>query len=544
MAEHLETLGTSLPGGVASQSPQPPDADQILQRCREEFHYLYYTTNDTRILDDFTLCEDCNITNEELEILELSGVCRPYDFSYMPLIYYMYASIFVIALFGNLLVLYTVVTSRKMHTVTNFFIANLAVGDLLIMVFCVPFSVASIIVLQYWPFGEGLCIFVNYCQAISIFVSAYTLVAISVDRYLAIIYPLRPRMTRLQAKVIIGAVWLLALLTTLPIAVFSRLHSLERRSYQYYEREVCMEYWPDEVLKPYYTLALMVLQYFLPLVVLIFTYSRIICQVWGQPGSPHKHQRTMQAPDMASPDTAHGLLRKSTNDPSPAKMIRMTLAVVTVYSLCWLPFNVLITTLDWYEEAQEWVHLHHVWFVFHWLAMSHACYNPLILCWMNTKFREGFLNVFYHLLPCCRERIAECLLKLRQTSGLQRAYTYSTALGSSRTSRNQRYVDDPLQRRGSCCSSTGFVPLQQPTTDVPLRVFRTCSLQTSANGLYRCGARVSTSTSDLQIRASDLQHYHISGRGEAERARARMQYLEVPHLQHQGGQVKAVESKV
>lgn len=164
MDEHLDTPGTSLPGGVAFQSPQPPDADQILQRCREEVHYLYYTTNDTRILADFTLCEDCNITNEELEILELSGVCRPYDFSYMPLIYYMYASIFVIALFGNLLVLYTVVTSRKMHTVTNFFIANLAVGDLLIMVFCVPFSVASIIVLQYWPFGEGLCIFVNYCQ--------------------------------------------------------------------------------------------------------------------------------------------------------------------------------------------------------------------------------------------------------------------------------------------------------------------------------------------------------------------------------------------
>lgn len=164
MTEYHKPLDASSPDGVAFRSPHVPDADQILQRCREEIHYLYYNTNDSLMLADFTLCEDCNITNEELEILEMSGVCRPYDFSYMPLIYIMYASIFVIALFGNLLVLYTVVTSRKMHTVTNFFIANLAVGDLLIMVFCVPFSVASIIVLKYWPFGEGLCIFVNYCQ--------------------------------------------------------------------------------------------------------------------------------------------------------------------------------------------------------------------------------------------------------------------------------------------------------------------------------------------------------------------------------------------
>ncbi|KAK4288615.1 hypothetical protein Pmani_038363 [Petrolisthes manimaculis] len=162
-----------------------------------------------------------------------------------------------------------------MHTVTNLFIANLAVGDLLIMVLCVPFSVASIIVLQYWPFGGALCVFVNYFQAVSIFVSAYTLVAISLDRYLAIIYPLRPRMTRCQAKIIIGVVWAMALLTTLPIPLVSGLHPIvENRVYQHYEYQVCREIWGSEVLRQYYTMALMVLQYFIPLIVIIFTYSR------------------------------------------------------------------------------------------------------------------------------------------------------------------------------------------------------------------------------------------------------------------------------
>ena len=113
----------------------------------------------------YSVCDHCNFTDGDLETLFTSGTCTPSDFSsYMPVIYQMYTCIFVIALLGNILVLYTVASNRKMHTVTNLFIANLAVGDLLIIVFCVPFSVASIIVLQYWPFGEAMCVFVNYAQ--------------------------------------------------------------------------------------------------------------------------------------------------------------------------------------------------------------------------------------------------------------------------------------------------------------------------------------------------------------------------------------------
>ncbi|KAK4288614.1 hypothetical protein Pmani_013952 [Petrolisthes manimaculis] len=138
-------------------------------------------------------------------------------------------------------------------------------------------------------------------------------------------------------------------------------------------------------------------------------------------------------------DPSRTLLRKNTSDHSPAKMIRMTLTVVMVYSLCWLPFNTLMVILDFLEAGNYWPHTHHVWFVFHWLAMSHACYNPLILCWMNTKFRQGYLRALYRLLPCCRPRLSHHLLELRQSTSLQRAHTYSSAFGSTRGgSRNNR----------------------------------------------------------------------------------------------------------
>lgn len=111
-------------------------------------------------------------------------------------VYLLYIPIFIFALLGNGTVCYIVQSTPRMRTVTNYFISNLAVGDILMSLFCVPSSFISIFILGYWPFGTALCHLVNYSQAVSVLVSAYTLVAISVDRYIAIMWPLKPRITK------------------------------------------------------------------------------------------------------------------------------------------------------------------------------------------------------------------------------------------------------------------------------------------------------------------------------------------------------------
>lgn len=135
----------------------------------------------------------------------------------------MYGAVCLVALLGNGLVCFVVQTSPRMKTVTNYFIVNLAVGDILMTIFCVPFSFVSTLILRFWPFGEVMCKVVNYSQAVSVLVSAYTLLAISIDRYMAIMRPLRPRLGKATAKLVVAAVWMGALATAAPIPIVSQI---------------------------------------------------------------------------------------------------------------------------------------------------------------------------------------------------------------------------------------------------------------------------------------------------------------------------------
>ncbi|CRK88026.1 CLUMA_CG001812, isoform A [Clunio marinus] len=196
-------------------------------------------------------------------------------------LHFMYITIFLISIFGNGIVCFIVFTSSRMQTVTNFFIANLALSDMLMAFFCIPFSFISQFVLQYWPFGLVLCKFVNYTQAISVLVSAYTLVAISIDRYIAIMFPLKPRLSKSYAKFIIVIVWSIAFGTACPIPIVSTLHQ-PNEWFEKCDRNICGERWNEREHEYYYSLVLMSLQFIIPLVVLVFTYARIAVAVWGK----------------------------------------------------------------------------------------------------------------------------------------------------------------------------------------------------------------------------------------------------------------------
>ncbi|XP_026477418.1 RYamide receptor-like isoform X2 [Ctenocephalides felis] len=77
----------------------------------------------------------------------------------------------------------------------------------------------------------------------------------------------------------------------------------------------------------------------------------------------------------------------------------MMLTVVVVFTVCWMPFNILMVIWTNDESLGGWPPLPYVWFSFHWLAMSHSCYNPIIYCYMNARFRDGFA-ILLSPVPC------------------------------------------------------------------------------------------------------------------------------------------------
>lgn len=95
-------------------------------------------------------------------------------------------SVFVIVIilgfFGNILVICTVIANKHMRTSNNLFILNLAISDLTLCVFSIPFNVYKVL-RHTWIFGEFLCKFAPFFQATNVFVSTMSITAIALDRF-------------------------------------------------------------------------------------------------------------------------------------------------------------------------------------------------------------------------------------------------------------------------------------------------------------------------------------------------------------------------
>ncbi|ESO87467.1 hypothetical protein LOTGIDRAFT_72476, partial [Lottia gigantea] len=285
----------------------------------------------------------------------------------------MYTLIIVLAVGGNLIVCYTILRVRRMRTVINFFIISLAISDILMAIFCIPFTFVANLVLNYWPFGDILCPIVTFLQTAAVFLSCFTLVAISIDRYVAIIYPLRQKLSKKQASVIIGCVWFCSFIIPLPTALYSKAHK-----YVDYPTapEFCEEIWSNGTARYTYSVSILLLQYFIPLLVLAFTYGRIT------------YVMCIKKPPGEAVSTRDRIMAESKR-----KITKMMIIVVIIYAVCWLPLHVITIIGAVNPGIYDGQYMNIVWMASHWLAMSNCMYNPFVYCWMNSKFRHGFLRV-------------------------------------------------------------------------------------------------------------------------------------------------------
>lgn len=202
------------------------------------------------------------------------------------LLAFLYGIVSLLAVLGNGLVIVIIVRNQRMHTVTNIFIANLAVADVIIGMFSIPFQFQAAL-LQRWVLANFMCSLAPMVQVISVNVSIFTLTIIAVDRYIAVIHPFRAGCSQRSAAVIITATWILAVGLALPYALFFWVDYLDEVNGEV--KPWCSLHDPPalSMFFVYYSCVQVAVQYLFPLVVISFCYSRIAWHIWGshRPGT-------------------------------------------------------------------------------------------------------------------------------------------------------------------------------------------------------------------------------------------------------------------
>ncbi|XP_068927659.1 substance-K receptor [Petaurus breviceps papuanus] len=287
-----------------------------------------------------------------------------------------YLFLILMALTGNITVIWIILAHKRMRTVTNYFIVNLVLTDTCMATFNVAFNFVYASH-NIWYFGQAFCHSQNFFPIMVMFVSIYSMMAIAVDRYMAIIHPFQPRLSALHTKVIIGAIWLVASGLAFPQFFYSTITVEEGVT-------KCIVNWPEDgkVKLLVYHLTVIILTYFLPLVVMFVTYSMMGVTLWKQVVPGNQLVRVQQR-------QRHIAAKKR-------QFVKTMVAVVVTFAICWLPYHLYFILGTFRQDIYCHKFIQQVYLALFWLAMSSTMYNPIIYCCLNQRFRSGFRLAF-----CC-----------------------------------------------------------------------------------------------------------------------------------------------
>ncbi|KAK3107473.1 hypothetical protein FSP39_015343 [Pinctada imbricata] len=186
-------------------------------------------------------------------------------------ILYTLTTLFTVA--GNILVILVFVRGRHSRTDLRPYLINLAVADLIMAVFCMPFTFGDA-VFRSWIFTEPLCPIVIFMQTLSVAASVFINVAIGIDRFLVVTFPLMSKGSKSRTKFVIATIWVFSLAVSLVVVPVARVQKVGINNV------ACNEFWPDITHKQVYTMAIFLLTYAIPLIILTISYSVVGFLLW------------------------------------------------------------------------------------------------------------------------------------------------------------------------------------------------------------------------------------------------------------------------
>ena len=319
-----------------------------------------------------------------------------------------YILLMLLSILGNSSLIVIVTKTKRMQTVTNYLIVNMAVSDILITLLAVPRQITEIILApRRWLVGGflglALCKGLSFLQDISTAVSILSLLAIAVDRYRGIVFPLRKQIAKTKLfKCIIPSIWILSMV----------LHSFYFYTFKITLEDdktiYCLPSWAPKFderssAETEYVILLVVL-IVVPLCVVTALYSVIIVNLKRGMARCKALPRSITA-------------RRLKED---AKVVNNVIAIIIVFITCIVPLNVYAILFFFTWKWKIPCNAENFGFAAHFIFYSNASLNPYIYFIFNDKFRQGLLHIFQALVPCKGNK-----KKLTQSVKLVRFKTFS-----------------------------------------------------------------------------------------------------------------------
>lgn len=313
----------------------------------------------------------------------------------------------VLSISGNVLVCWAVAINTTLKNATNYFLVSLAVADILVGCLAIPFAITISIGIHLDFYS---CLFLACFVLVLTQSSIFSLLAIAIDRYLAVKIPLRYKelMTGKTAREIIAILWILSFViglipffgwnlkhqccpssgagnttnTSLAEGLMDGGHALPGCKFQcFFESVVDMHY------MVYFNFFVCVL---LPLLIMLCIYLKIFTVA-------RKQLRQIELKCVGNGDSHHhGLLQKEIR---AAKSLSI---IVGLFAICWLPVHILNCLTLFYKDLDKPPVVMYVAII---LSHANSAVNPIIYAYRIRDFRSTFRKILAQHFLCHREEL-------------------------------------------------------------------------------------------------------------------------------------------
>ncbi|KAK3755849.1 hypothetical protein QZH41_003940 [Actinostola sp. cb2023] len=296
----------------------------------------------------------------------------------------LYAVIFVVSLFGNILVIFVVYRNKSLRNSTNYFIVNMSVSDLFIPILVIPRVIKEIARgSMAWDIsgltGEILCKTVFFLSDATPLVSILSLVCISCDRFCAVMFPLRNK-TYIPRSVLIALTWIISFGVLAPYFYTFRLTDNDGEIYCYLSWSPAFDQVKTHKAYATFTIVTFII---IPFFMLSFIYlvisillinQKVIGDLRSEKGRAMRNRKTRT-------------------------VVKLAFTIVLASALCFGPYGVLLLLLafKFQFEVPEDCTWRLCWSVAQFLAYSNAAVNPTIYFIYVQNYKKELKRILSYM---------------------------------------------------------------------------------------------------------------------------------------------------